>query len=137
MEAGTPHNAARRTVAVCFSGWIGRGVPGAGQSAKQHLIDTLAADAFLAATYAETDCPDRRGDCLLDRVSRLQPLTGLLLEPMLSHAQLVANVSSFPQFATVAAAYDRKTNFKGPTTLDGSDPDHYALQHVPQGASLV
>ena len=113
MEAEAPPKPARRTVAVCFSGWIGRGVPGAGQSAKQHLIDTLAADAFLAATYAETDCPDRRGDCLLDRVSRLQPLTGLLLEPMLTHAQLVANVSSFPQFATVAAAYNRKTNFKG------------------------
>lgn len=98
---------------MCFSGWIGRGVPGAGLSAKQYLIDALAADAFLAATYTETDCPDGRGECLLDRLSKLGPLTGLRLDPMLSHAQLVANVSGFPQFAIVAAAYDRKTNFKG------------------------
>ncbi|KAL1518864.1 hypothetical protein AB1Y20_003141 [Prymnesium parvum] len=94
------------SVAVCFSGWVRKSIPAAGAHARRHLVDPLAADAFLAATFSPGECgDDPTGGCVLPRVRRLRPFAAVDLQPMLSLAQLQQMVSRSPNFPLARAAY--------------------------------
>ena len=111
---GTSQDArASADVAVCFSGWLRRSVPGAGEPARRHLVDALGADAFLAGTYNADDCPDGRGRCLLARVRMLRPFKAVTLDPMLTVHELNESLRGAPRFAAVAAAYREDENWAG------------------------
>jgi len=92
-------------VAVLLSGWLGRRVPGDGASVRKHVVDVLAADVFIAATYTSTDCADGGGGCLLTRVRALRPFADVTLARMLGLDELRRLVRAWPRFAEVEAYY--------------------------------
>ena len=118
-------------VAVCFAGWLNVNIPGNGASARANLVDALAADAFLAATYKppgwperppRADCRPRRrraasavsheAQCLLDQVEGLKPFAGFRIDRMLTREQLLARVREQPQWDNISRQFDiRKTTY--------------------------
>ena len=54
--AGTPASSDEPSaVAVLFSGYLGVVVPGAGATARRHLVEPLGASVFVAGQYEATD----------------------------------------------------------------------------------
>ena len=54
--AGTPPSSDEPSaVAVLFSGYLGVVVPGAGATARRHLVEPLGASVFVAGQYEATD----------------------------------------------------------------------------------
>ena len=93
------------SVAVLFSGWLGVSVPKRGATARQHLIEVLAADVFVAGTWQSTDfsaepncamTPTARRACYLRRLQALLPLTALRIDRQLSIEELQHRVSRAP-----------------------------------------
>ena len=104
--------ASPRDIAIAFSGWLNVTVPDDGLDARRFLVDPLGADVFVAGTYLANDCASG-GECLLQRLRHLQPLTGVQLAPMLTHEQLVAHAHSAPAFDPISRAFKVKETFKG------------------------
>ena len=107
-------------IAVCFAGWLGVRIPGAGSSARTHLIDPLAADVMVAGTFGPTDCHVTSGvrawaddACLLARLRGLQPITRYALRPMLTLAELRTYAHGAPAFAAIEARFNATETYNG------------------------
>lgn len=77
-----------RSVAVCYSGWLGVSVHGGGESIRQHVLEPLEADLLLALTHHKNDgCSTSQSCGLARRFPALMPrLVALDLAPMLELA---------------------------------------------------
>lgn len=129
------HNVAVATdVAVCFAGWLNVNIPDNGASARANLVDALAADAFLAATYKpprwperpfQPDCHLRRrraasavsheAQCLLNRIEGLKPFAGFRIDRMLTRKQLLRRVQAQPHWDNISQEFDYKKTIYGIT----------------------
>ena len=106
--------AASRSIAVTFSGWLNVTIPDAGRDARRFLVEPLSADVFVAGTFLPTDCATARdGRCLLERLKHLQPLTGVDLAPMLTHNQLHRHALGAPAFGPISRNLKVRELFNG------------------------
>ena len=106
--------AASRSIAVTFSGWLNVTIPDAGRDARRFLVEPLGADVFVAGTFLPADCATaRNGRCLLERLKHLQPLTGVDLAPMLTHEQLHRHALGAPAFGPISRNLKVRELFNG------------------------
>ena len=106
--------AASRSIAVTFSGWLNVTIPDAGRDARRFLVEPLGADVFVAGTFLPTDCATARdGRCLLERLKHLQPLTSVDLAPMLTHDQLHRHAHGAPAFGPISRNLKVRELFNG------------------------
>jgi hypothetical protein len=103
------------SVAVCYSGWLAVRVPKRGAGARRHLLDVLAADAFVAGTYLPPEMAACGGQtkCLLRRLDGLRPITRARVDPMLSVEDLRRLVTVSPNWPAVSKHFDHRRTLNG------------------------
>jgi hypothetical protein len=108
---------ANATVAVCYSGWLAVRVPQHGFLARQHLVDVLHADVFVAGTFWPSDCGaggfDSCSERLFNRLRGLRPFARTQLDPMLTIDALHSLVSRSPNWPQVKASFRPQSTFLG------------------------
>ena len=106
-------------IAVAFAGWLNVHIPLGGREAQRHLVKPLKADVFIAGTYLPGDCPPiqeqtpHRGECLVERLYGLRPLTSVEMKPMLTRAKLEVLARAAPAFDEVARGFKVHETYDG------------------------
>jgi hypothetical protein len=91
------------SIAVCYAGLMSVNLPERGATARQHLVDVLGADVFLAGTFFTTGklATKCKRKCLLGKASGLAPFTATRLDPMLSRRQLLGRIQQTPHWEQI------------------------------------
>eukprot|EP00965_Chrysotila_dentata_P040157 1333107-Pleurochrysis_carterae.AAC.2 len=113
-------------VAVLFSGYLNVSIPDAGATSRHFLINPLKAHTFVAGTARHEDCfrsgedsnaTWKLGECLVDRLQGLQPLTAWAIYPMLTLEQLRTRISRAVHWKRIQQNFRENLTYAGLTSF--------------------
>jgi hypothetical protein len=101
------HSVAPLRVAALFDAWVGSVADDGGASIRQHLIDPLGCEVFLALSHDARDRCDADQHCEPDRLlPALRPFARTSLERSPTSAELTAQLTALPHWPAIVAAHN-------------------------------